>query len=149
MLLKVEDDAARAFYLEECAEAGWSTRQLERQINSFYYQRLLKSRDKDGVRGEIARLEPASQPHDLIRDPCVLEFLDIEPSPDLYESDLENALIERLQSILLELGRGFSFVARQKHVDLDGEHFHIDLVFYNFILILAESGSSGRASTSS
>lgn len=134
MLLKVEDDKARMFYLEECAKAGWSTRQLERQINSFYYQRLIASRDKDGVRDEIHRLESPKQPSDFIRDPYVLEFLDIEPSPNLYERDLENALIGQLQGFLLELGRGFSFIARQKHLDLDGDHFYIDLVFYNYIL---------------
>ena len=134
ILLKVEDEAARTFYLNECADANWSTRQLERQINSFYYQRLLASRDKEGVRGEIGRLEAPREPSDVVHDPYVLEFLDIEPSADLYERDLENALIGELQSFLLELGRGFSFVARQKHLDLDGEHFYIDLVFYNYIL---------------
>lgn len=134
MLLKVENDDARAFYLNECAEARWSTRQPERQINSFYYQRLLASRDKNEVRAEIEKLEPKREPRGYIRDPYVLEFLDIEPLPNLYEKDLEEALINQLQSFLLELGRGFSFIARQKHIDLDGEHFYIDLVFYNYIL---------------
>lgn len=134
MLIKVSDEKARSFYLEECVKSNWSTRQLERQINSFFYERLLSSRNKEEVSKEIFEKEPSKTPYDIIRDPYVLEFVGIKPSPDLYEKDLEQALIGELQKILLELGRGFSFVARQKHIDLDGEHFYIDLVFYNYLL---------------
>lgn len=134
MLMRVENEKARNFYLEECEKANWSTRQLERQINSFFYERLLSSRDKEAVGGEIHSLEPAKKPEDVIHDPYVLEFLGMKQSADFYEKDLESALIGELQNFLLELGRGFSFVARQKHIELDGEHFYIDLVFYNYIL---------------
>lgn len=134
MLLKVENDATRNFYLDECVKANWSTRQLERQINSFYYQRLLSSRDKVSVQNEILRKEKAFDPKDIIRDPYVLEFLGLEQTPNLYEKDIEQGLIEHLQKFLLELGRGFSFVARQKRISFDGEHYFVDLVFYNYIL---------------
>ncbi len=134
LLLKVEDEKARDFYLYECAKSNWSTRQLERQINSFYYQRLLSSQDKDGVRNEIQILEKGIDAKDIIRDPYVLEFLGLEQTPNLYEKDIEQGLIEHLQKFLLELGRGFSFVARQKRITFDGEHYYIDLVFYNYIL---------------
>ena len=134
MLLKVENDAARMFYLDECAKSNWSTRQLDRQINSFYYQRLLSSQDKDSVRNEIQTLEKGIDAKDIIRDPYVLEFLGLEQTPNLYEKDIEQGLIEHLQKFLLELGRGFSFVSRQQHITFDGEHYYIDLVFYNYIL---------------
>lgn len=134
MLLKVENAAAREFYLDECAKSNWSTRQLERQINSFYYQRLLSSQDKDGVRNEIQTLEKGVEAKDIIRDPYVLEFLGLQQTPNLYEKDIEQGLIDHLQKFLLELGRGFSFVARQKRITFDGEHYFIDLVFYNYIL---------------
>lgn len=134
MLLKVENDAARKFYLDECAKSNWSTRQLERQINSFYYQRLLSSQDKDSVRNEIGTLEKGIDAKDIIRDPYVLEFLGLEQTPNLYEKDIEQGLINHLQKFLLELGRGFSFVSRQQHITFDGEHYYIDLVFYNYIL---------------
>ncbi len=134
MLLKVEDDKARNFYLNESVKSNWSTRQLERQINSFYYQRLLSSQDKDSVRNEIQTLEKGVDAKDIIRDPYVLEFLGLGQTPNLYEKDIEQSLINHLQKFLLELGRGFSFVARQKHITFDGEHYYIDLVFYNYIL---------------
>jgi len=134
MLLKVEDVKARQFYLDECAKSNWSTRQLERQINSFYFQRLLSSRDKDSVRNEIQTLEKGVDVKDIIRDPYVLEFLGLEQTPNLYEKDIEQGLIDHLQKFLLELGRGFSFVSRQKRITFDGEHYFIDLVFYNYIL---------------
>lgn len=134
MLMRVENEKARNFYLEECEKANWSTRQLERQIDSFFYERLLSSRNMETVSNEILSLEPAKKPEDVIHDPYVLEFLGMKQSADFYEKDLESALIGELQNFLLELGRGFSFVARQKHIDLDGEHFYIDLVFYNYIL---------------
>ena len=133
-LLKVENEKARQFYLEECAKANWSTRQLERQINSFFYERLLSSKEKEPVRNEIFSLEKSIQAEDVIRDPYVLEFLGLEQVPSLFEKDLEQALIDHLQKFLLELGRGFSFIARQKRITFDGRHFFIDLLFYNYIL---------------
>lgn len=134
LLMRVEDKTAREFYMQEAVKSQWSTRQLERQINSFFYERLLSSKNKDKVRQEIQHLEPAKKPEDIIRNPYVLEFLGLSPNEDFYESDLEQALITHLQKFLLELGRGFSFVARQKRITFDGRHFRIDLVFYNYIL---------------
>jgi len=133
-LIRVKDPAARQFYMTECIKSGWSVRQLERQINSFFYQRLLASRDKEKVSSEIFQLEPGKTPEDTIRDPYVIEFLGLKQTDDLRETDLESALITHLQKFLLELGRGFSFVARQKHISMDDDHFYIDLVFYNYLL---------------
>lgn len=134
LLMRVENDHARQFYLDEAVKSQWSTRQLERQINTFFYERLLSSKDKEGISQEIQTLESGKTPEDIIRDPYVLEFLGLSPNDDFYESDLEQALITHLQKFLLELGRGFSFVARQKRITFDGRHFRIDLVFYNYIL---------------
>ena len=134
LLMRVENENAREFYMQEAIKSQWSTRQLERQINSFFFERLLSSKNKEQVAAEIQTLEPAKKPEDVIRDPYVLEFLGLAPNDDFYESDLEQALITHLQKFLLELGRGFSFVARQKRITFDGRHFRIDLVFYNYIL---------------
>mgnify|MGYP003279549556 FL=1 len=136
LLMRVENKNAREFYTEEAIKSNWSTRQLERQINSFFYERLLSSQNKEKVSEEIQKMEPVKIPEDIIRDPYVLEFLGLSPNVDFYESDLEEALITHLQKFLLELGRGFSFVARQKRITFDGRHFRIDLVFYNYILKL-------------
>ena len=134
LLMRVENENAREFYMQEAVKSQWSTRQLERQINSLFYERLLSSKNKEQVAAEIQTLEMAKKPEDVIRDPYVLEFLGLTPNDDFYESDLEQALITHLQKFLLELGRGFSFVARQKRITFDGRHFRIDLVFYNYIL---------------
>lgn len=134
LLICVENDKAREFYMQEAVKSQWSTRQLERQINSFFYERLLSGKNKEQVAAEIQTLEMAKKPEDVIRDPYVLEFLGLTPNDDFYESNLEQALITHLQKFLLELGRGFSFVARQKRITFDGRHFRIDLVFYNYIL---------------
>lgn len=134
LLMRVDNDNARQFYMDEAVKSQWSTRQLERQINTFFYERLLSSKNKENVAQEIQTLEPEKTPEDIIRDPYVLEFLGLSPNDDFYESDLEQALITHLQKFLLELGRGFSFVARQKRITFDGRHFRIDLVFYNYIL---------------
>jgi predicted nuclease of restriction endonuclease-like (RecB) superfamily len=133
-LLKVERPDVRKFYLDECIAANWSTRQLERQINSFYYERLLSSRNKGRVKDEIKKLEPGSVPQDVIKDPYVLEFLGLRENRDYLERELEQGLINKLHDFLLELGKGFSFVARQKRITIDGDHFYIDLVFYNYFL---------------
>ncbi|MDR1931915.1 MAG: PDDEXK nuclease domain-containing protein [Spirochaetales bacterium] len=134
LIMRVENQTARDFYLDECEKSRWSTRQLERQINSFYYERLLKSRNKKAVAAEVFDKEPGISPVDIIKDPYVLEFLGLSHDQKFFESDLENALITHLQKFLLELGRGFTFEARQKRISFDDEHFYIDLVFYNYIL---------------
>ncbi|HDH13477.1 MAG TPA: DUF1016 family protein [Nitrospirae bacterium] len=134
LLLKVERPDIRKFYLDECMSAHWSTRQLERQINSLYYERLLSSRDKKSVRAEIKKLEPGPAPNDIIKDPYVLEFLGMKENKGYLETTLEQGLMDKLHDFLLELGKGFSFVARQKRITIDGDHFYIDLVFYNYIL---------------
>jgi len=133
-LMRIANEERKAFYLEECVKSGWSVRQLERQINSLFYERLLASRDKDAVASEVQVLEPRPEYEKIIRDPYVLEFLDLDANPHFYEGELEQAIIDHLQKFLLELGRGFSFVARQKRFTLDGELYFIDLVFYNYIL---------------
>ncbi len=133
-LLKVERPDVRKFYMDECIAENWSTRQLERQINSFYYERLLSSRNKGSVKAEIKKIEPETTPHDVIKDPYVLEFLGLRENRDYLERELEQGLINKLHDFLLELGKGFSFVARQKRVTIDGDHFYIDLVFYNYFL---------------
>ncbi|MBM4135691.1 MAG: DUF1016 domain-containing protein [Nitrospira sp.] len=134
LLMRVEKESVRNFYIEECIAGNWSTRQLERQINSFYYERILSSRDKKAVRKEIHKLEPSPKPEDIIKDPYVLEFLNVKENIRFLEKDLEKALIEKLQEFLLELGKGFSFAGRQQHISADGDNFYIDLVFYNYLL---------------
>ena len=134
ILMKIADKSARDFYTEECAKSAWSVRQLERQINTMYYQRLLASKDKSSVAEEIQTSTPKPEYEKAIKDPYIMEFLQIKPDTHVYESDIEQALIDHLQQFLLELGRGFSFVSRQKRFTLDGQDFFIDLVFYNYIL---------------
>ena len=136
LLMKVESEEKRQFYLDECVQNNWSTRQLERQINSFYYERLLSTQNefKNEIRKEIQQLESGIQPEDIIKDPYVLEFLGLKENVKFSESEMESALVKNLQEFLLELGKGFSFVARQKRITADGDHFYIDLVFYNYIL---------------
>lgn len=135
-LMRVEDEVARLFYEKEAGDCGWSKTQLERQIHSSYYQRIIAHRGtvglivggRDQLPGEPV---PAEQ---ILKSPYVLEFLGLPDSPELHETDFEQAIIDNLQSFLLELGKGFSFVSRQKHIRFDGEDFFIDLVFYNFML---------------
>jgi predicted nuclease of restriction endonuclease-like (RecB) superfamily len=134
LLMRVEKESIRNFYIEECIAGNWSTRQLERQINSFYYERILSSRDKKTVRKEIHKLEPSLKPEDVIKDPYVLEFLNVKGNLRFLEKDIENALIDKLQEFLLELGKGFSFAGRQQRISADGDNFYIDLVFYNYLL---------------
>ncbi|MBO4990178.1 MAG: DUF1016 family protein [Clostridia bacterium] len=134
LLMRVENERARQFYIEESVKSNWSVRQLERQITTFSYQRLLASHGNYDVVEDTTKREPAKTPEDVIRDPYVLEFLGLEQSASFYESDLEQALIDHLQKFLLELGRGFSFVGRQHRISFDHQHFYIDLVFYNYIL---------------
>ena len=133
-LLRVENDDARNWYVEECIRSGWSSRQLERQISTLYFDRLLASRDKTPVIAEANELTTPLAAEDFIKDPYVLDFLDLKNYPALRESDLEQALIDKLQEFLLELGRGFCFMARQKLMRYEDEDFYLDLVFYHSIL---------------
>lgn len=136
LLMKLKDESRRDFYGRECAESAWSVRQLERQINSFFYERLLATQKSgiESVKNEIQSTEPKSSPDYVLKDPYILEFLDLKENRDYHESDLEQALIGKLQDFLLELGKGFSFVARQKRITIEGDHYYVDLVFYNYIL---------------
>ncbi|WP_233890351.1 PDDEXK nuclease domain-containing protein, partial [Tenacibaculum piscium] len=134
LLLPIENKDKRSYYIEESCKNNWSARQLERQINSQLYERLLLSSDKEKVLA-IAKNEATIQnPTDIIKDPMVLEFLGLKQKANYYEKDLEQALITNIQSFLLELGNGFSFVARQKRIQLEDDDFFIDLVFYNRLL---------------
>ena len=134
LLLRVENENAREWYMNEAADQNWSTRQLDRQIASQYYQRLLASQNIDPVKQEAAEKLSKVEPDQFIRDPYVLEFLNLKDYPDLRETTLEQAIIDKLQHFLLELGKGFSFVARQKRMRFGDEDFYLDLVFYNYIL---------------
>lgn len=133
LIMRVENPEARAYYLHECAEQMWSTRTLERNINTFYYQRLLSSQTKSEVSVNDQITEKTS-PQDFIKDPYVFEFLNIPEPAKALEQDIETALIHNLQQFLLELGKGFSFVSRQFRISTETSHFYIDLVFYNYLL---------------
>ncbi len=135
-ITRVNDTKARHYYLKETVEQNWSVRQLERNINTLYYQRLLSSKDKQPVIEEMMENTKDIQldNRDFIRNPTVLEFLNIPTNRAYSEKQLEQSLIDNLQQFLLELGKGFAFVARQKHIRTETTDFFIDLVFYNFIL---------------
>jgi len=136
LLLRVESERARQWYLNEAAIQNWSTRAMERQINTLYYERLLASTDRSAVEQEantnLSPLEPS--PREFVRDPVMLEFLGLTGTGRLLESDLEQALLDNLQGFLLELGKGFAFVARQYRISTESKDFYIDMVFYNFML---------------
>jgi predicted nuclease of restriction endonuclease-like (RecB) superfamily len=134
LLMQVENPGAREWYMNEAANQQWSTRQLERQISVLYYERLLASRKKAPVRKEAREKLAAVAPEEFIRDPYVLEFLNLKDYPALRESAVEQGIIDNLQAFLLELGKGFSFVARQKRLRFEEEDFYVDLVFYNYLL---------------
>jgi predicted nuclease of restriction endonuclease-like (RecB) superfamily len=134
LLLRVEEAKAREWYMNEAASQHWSTRQLDRQISVFYYERLLASRKQAPVRKEATAKLAQVEPEQFLRDPYVLEFLDLRDYPGLRESAVEQAIIDNLQSFLLELGKGFCFVARQKRMRFEEEDFYVDLVFYNYLL---------------
>ena len=133
-LVRIKSDGARAFYELESVEGNWSTRELDRQIGSMLYERLAKSRDTTAVKALSTEGQVISRPADAIKDPMVLEFLGLEERAHWHERDLEQAIIDRLESFLLELGKGFCFVARQKRLTVDGDHFYVDLVCYNRLL---------------
>ena len=136
LIMRVENNQARNYYLQETAEQHWSVRTLERNINTLYYQRLLASQRKDIVVEEMQQktAEFQQDPYEFIKNPAVLEFLNIPTHYAYNENDLEKNLINNLQQFLLELGKGFAFVARQKHIRTETQDFYIDLVFYNYIL---------------
>jgi len=131
VLIRIEDSNARGYYVKEASEQNWSVRELERQISTFYYERLLAGRVKTS-QGKLNAKTVETK--DLIKDPYILEFLSLEPNLGPLEKDLEKALIDKLQSFLLELGKGFAFVGRQKRINTETSCFYIDLVFYNYIL---------------
>lgn len=134
LLIKVKDEQARMWYMNEAAEQTWSSRQLDRQISVLYYERLLGSRDQSAVRLEAQQKLATVSPQAFIHDPYILDFLNLKDYPALHESTIEQALIDNLQSFLLELGKGFCFVARQKRMQYEDENFYVDLVFYHSVL---------------
>lgn len=134
VLMRVDKPQARSFYEIEAIKNSWSTRELERQVASLLYERLAKSRDKQGVMRLATKGIVHEKPNEIFKDPTIIEFLGLPESPALTESSLESALLTNLQSFLLELGSGFAFVARQQRITLDGDHFYIDLVFYHSVL---------------
>jgi len=136
LLMRIDNESQREFYLKECAECNWSSRQLERQINTFYYERLIatKKEGKGSVKNEVPQTEPKTVSDYILKDPYILEFLDLGENKKYHENELEQALIDNLQKFLLELGKGFSFVARQKRITIEGDHYYVDLVFYNYML---------------
>jgi len=135
-LLRVDSDSARQWYMNEAVQQNWSTRALDRQIGTLYYERLLASQDRAAVEQEAAsNLQALSRnPREFVRDPVLLEFLGLPNARALLESDLEQALIDQLQGFLLELGKGFAFVARQQRISTESKDFYVDLVFYNYLL---------------
>ena len=136
MLMRVENQAAREFYMKEATLQNWSVRALDRQIGTLYFERIISSRDKVSVKEESVKSIQAlaESPRDFIKDPYILEFLKLKPENAYLEKTLESALLENLHSFILELGRGFAFVSRQYHLNVDSDHYYIDLVFYNYIL---------------
>ena len=149
-LIRIDNRQARDWYAKEAVEQGWRVRALDRQISTLYYERLLSSQDqakaqlKDEAAHHIAK-DAAPDPRDFICDPYVLEFLGVPAVPALYEKDLEQGLLDQLQTFLLELGKGFAFVARQKHLRVEGEDCFIDLVFLQLpAQVLCAGGLEGR-----
>jgi len=133
-MMNVENKAARLFYEIEGEKAGWSVSHLERQIHTHLFARLLKSRNKADLLNLASEGHDIRKPADVLKDPYVPDFLDLPDGALLHEFELEAAIIGRLQEFLLELGKGFAFVARQKRLAYDDEHFYVDLVFYNTVL---------------
>lgn len=134
MLIQIPDPDKREYYELEAVNEGWSGRQLERQINSMLYERLLMSNDKESVLAVARKERIPESPQEIIKDPMVLEFLGLERKPSYYEKDLESAIISHIADFLLELGKGFSFVARQKRLLIENDEYFADLVFYNRLL---------------
>ena len=134
LLMRLDDEQARDFYIKEAEAENWSVRELDRQINSLLFERLALSRNKVEIKALAEQGQILESPRDAIKDPYILEFLGLPEQAAYSEKDMETALLNNLQSFLLELGKGFAFVARQKRITLDAEHFYIDLAFYNRLL---------------
>ncbi|HXH99320.1 MAG TPA: PDDEXK nuclease domain-containing protein [Sphingobacteriaceae bacterium] len=133
-LLKVQDDKERSFYELEAVNSNWSIREMQRQVNSSLYERLALSKDKNAVQSLSSRGQVLETPIDALKSPFVLEFLNLEEDRKYSENDLETAIINKLENFMLELGKGFLFEGRQKRISLEGDHFYVDLVFYNRLL---------------
>ena len=133
-LLKVEEPLARSFYEQDAIQNNWSVRELKRQINSMLFERLALSKDTKSVMRMAKKGQIVEKPEDAIKDPYILEFLNLEEEASYTESQLEQAIIDKLQYFLIEMGKGFSFVARQKRITITNRHYYIDLVLYNRIL---------------
>jgi predicted nuclease of restriction endonuclease-like (RecB) superfamily len=134
LLARIEDTDKREFYIAESIKNHWTSRQMERQINSLLYERLLLSNDKESVLAVARGEKQVSEVHEIVKDPMYLEFLGLKRESSYYEKDLEQAIITHLQDFLLEMGNGYSFVARQKRILLEDDEFFVDLVFYNRLL---------------
>jgi predicted nuclease of restriction endonuclease-like (RecB) superfamily len=134
LFMGIGDSEERAFYEIEAVENGWSIRELRRQVNSGLYERLALSRDKRGIRKLAQHCQIVGRPQDLLKEPYVLEFLGLDEKAAYSETDLESAIIDKLEHFLLELGKGFLFEARQKRFTFEADHFFVDLVFYNRLL---------------
>lgn len=133
-LMRISDPDERCFYEIEAANNNWSVRELNRQFDSALYQRLALSRDKEAVKELAIKGQTIEKPEDILKDPYVLEFTGLPELPQYTESKLEQRLIDELQTFLLELGKGFSFVGRQQRITIDEDHYFVDLVFYNRFL---------------
>ena len=135
ILTQVEDTTARKWYEKEAYEQVWSTTTLQRNVSSQYYYRILKSQDKQAVEDEMKKLTSSYQNKlEFIKNPVIAEFLGMQQDTSYLESDLEQSIIDKLQKFLMELGKGYAFVARQQHIHTEKEDYYIDLVFYNYIL---------------
>lgn len=134
LLISINEEHKRAYYIAEAENNNWTSRQLERQINSQLYERLLLSNNKESLLAVARKEKNPVHPSEIIKDPMVLEFLGLKPNSAYYEKDLEQAIINHLQDFILELGNGFAFIARQKRIHIDGDDFFVDLVFYNRLL---------------
>lgn len=134
ILMRVPNEHARAFYEVEAAREAWSVRELQRQIGALLFDRLSKNRSPEEVLALARSGQEVASPRDVIKDPFVLEFLDLHERASLQERDIEQAIIDRIEAFLLEMGKGFCFVGRQKRLTIDGDHFYVDLVFYNRLL---------------
>lgn len=134
ILIGIKNSAERSFYEIECYNSNWSKRELQRQINSCLYERLMLSRDKKGVMDLSKRGQVIERPIDVLKDPFVLEFLDLDEKERYSENDLETEILNKIQYFLLELGKGFTFVKRQMRLTINNKYYHADLVFYNRFL---------------
>ena len=134
VLMRIKDDGARSFYEVECAKQNWGVRWLQRQVGSSLYERIALSSDRDKVVRMAKEGEIIEKPADIIKNPVTLEFLGLKPDAAYSETKLENAIIDKMQTFLLEIGKGFLFEARQKRFTFDEDNFYVDLVFYNRLL---------------